>query len=349
MAGRCVAHLDMDAFYVSVELRRRPELRGKPVIVAGTGPRSVVTTASYEARRYGVGSAVPASRARRLCPQGVFLAPDFAYYRQASAEVMAIVRAHVTSVEIVGLDEAYLDLTGLMAPRAAMRRLATEIEHRTGLGCSIGIGPNKLVAKVASDAEKPRGFVVLTREQACERFAEAPCGLVPGIGPKTAERLRGLGIRTLGELRAGPTDQLGAAFGPRLGLELQRRAHFESDEPVSQERKVISESRETTFPVDIVDPEVLHSELAQLVDGLCAALVKQDRHGRTVGIKIRLDDFSTHTRARTLSDPVSSVEQVGPVAAELLRRFAPGRPVRLLGVRVAGLETADREQLRLAV
>ena len=156
MAERCVAHLDMDAFYVSVELRRRPELKGRPVIVAGTGPRSVVTTASYEARRFGVGSAMPAARARRLCPHGVFLAPDFSYYREASREVMTSVRSTVEVVEVVGLDEAYLDLTGLLAPHAAMRGLAVQIERTTGLGCSIGIGPNKLVAKVASDAEKPR-------------------------------------------------------------------------------------------------------------------------------------------------------------------------------------------------
>src|SRR6202020_2785899 len=150
MPERRIAHLDMDAFYVSVELRRRPELRGRPVIVAGTGPRSVVTTASYEARRYGVGSAMPAARARRLCPDGVFLAPDFAYYRETSREVMARVRSLVETVEVIGLDEAYLDLSGLPAPHAAMRRLRTEIEHETGLHCSIGIGPNKLVAKVAS-------------------------------------------------------------------------------------------------------------------------------------------------------------------------------------------------------
>ena len=344
-----VAHLDMDAFYVSVELRRRPELRGKPVIVAGNGPRAVVTTASYEARRYGVGSAVPAARARRLCPDGIFLPPDFSYYRQASAEVMAVVRAHVTSVEIVGLDEAYLELSGLLAPRATMRGIAAEIERRTDLSCSIGIGPNKLVAKVASDAEKPRGFVVLSREEACQRFSEASCGLVPGIGPKTLERLAALGVRTLAQLRQAPPEELGQAFGPRLGAELQRRARFEDDGPVTQERKVISESRETTFPTDITDQSALQSELARLVGSLCGALVAQGRHGRTIGIKVRLDDFSTHTRARTLSEPVSSSDQVGPVASELLRRFAPHRPVRLLGVRVAGLEAAARDQLRLAV
>src|ERR1700704_5632736 len=146
MPDRCIAHLDMDAFYVSVELRRRPELRGLPVIVAGDGPRSVVTTASYEARRFGVGSAIPAWRARRLCPDGVYLTPDFAYYRAASREGMAIVRAHVDTVEVIGLDEAYLELTGLAAPHASMRRVGVEIEQRTGLGCSIGIGPSKLVA-----------------------------------------------------------------------------------------------------------------------------------------------------------------------------------------------------------
>ncbi len=322
------------------------------MIVAGNGPRSVVTTASYEARRFGVGSALPASRARRLCPSGVFLAPDFAYYREASEEVMAIVRSHVSAVEVVGLDEAYLDLTGLPAPRAAMRLIATEIERETGLGCSIGIGPSKLVAKVASDAEKPRGFVVLTRAAARSRFATAPCGLVPGIGPKTVERLRSYGITTLAELAAAPPAPLAKRFGSRFAAELQRRARFEDEAPVSEQRKVISESRETTFDYDISDRARLEQILKGLVERLCAALADQRRCGRTIAIKIRLDDFSTHTRARTLSDPVSSAERVGPVACDLLRRFAPPRPVRLIGVRVAGLQpvTDDAdEQLTLAV
>jgi DNA polymerase-4 len=352
MPGRCVAHLDMDAFYVSVELRRRPELRGQPVIVAGSGPRSVVTTASYEARAFGVGSAVPAARARRLCPHGVFLTPDFAYYREASAEVMAIVRAHVETVEVVGLDEVYLDLTGLLAPRATMRTICHEIGRQTGLSASIGIGPNKLVAKVASDAEKPRGFVVLTREQACARFSEAPCGLVPGIGPKTAERLGRLGIVTLAQLREAEAEGLARALGRRMGAELQRRARFENDSEVSQERKVVSESRETTFPADIADLAAVQSVLDGLVASLCGALVDQGRCGRTVGIKIRLDDFSTHTRARTLDQPVAGAHEVGPVARELLERFGLPRPVRLVGVRVAGLQATveqDTKQLTLAL
>jgi DNA polymerase-4 len=353
MPDRCVAHLDMDAFYVSVELRRHPELRGRPVIVAGTGPRAVVTTASYEARRFGVGSAIPAARARRLCPDGVFLAPDFAYYREASREVMAIVRSAAEAVEVIGLDEAYLELTGTRDPTAAMRRLAAEIERATALGCSIGIGPSKLVAKVASDAEKPRGFVVLSREQACRRFGSSPCGLVPGIGPKTVERLRALGVDTLAALAAAPPERLAERFGSRFAADLQRRARFEDGAPVTEERKVVSESREVTFDHDIRELDRLEAVLAQLVDGLCAALVAQRRRGRTIGIKVRLDDFSTHTRARTLSEAVASADRVGPVALELLRRFSPPRPVRLLGVRVAGLDAAESaagaEQLKWAL
>jgi DNA polymerase IV len=352
MLDRCVAHLDMDAFYVSVELRRRPDLRGLPVIVAGTGPRAVVTTASYEARRSGVGSAMPAARARRRCPDGVFLTPDFAYYREASREVMAIVRSHVDTVEVVGLDEAYLELTGLPAPHAAMRLIRAEIDQATGLSCSVGIGPSKLVAKVASDAEKPRGFVVLTRGQACERFRDAPCGLVPGIGPKTAERLRALELDTLAKLAAAPMSALAACFGSRYAADLQRRARFEDEAPVTEQRKVVSESREVTFDYDVVELAKLEGTLEALVQTLCAALAEQRRCGRTIGIKIRLDDFSTHTRARTLPEAVSAADRVGTVALELLRRFAPPRPVRLLGVRVAGLEHAHGsadEQLTLAI
>ena len=336
---RTVAHVDMDAFYVSVELRRRPQLRGRAVIVAGTGPRAVVTTASYEARRFGVGSAMPAARARRLCPDGVYLAPDFSYYRAASREVMDLVRASAPRMEVIGLDEAYLDLTGTDAPHDRMRELVRRIEQDTGLVCSIGIGPNKLVAKVASDAEKPRGFVILDREQAVARFRDASPGLIPGIGPKTAERLRAMGLDTLGKLAAADPGTVAARFGPRLGLALQARARFEDDAPVTQERKVISESRETTFDRDIDDPTELEAVLDRLVGQLCDGLGSNGRCGRTIGIKVRLDDFSTHTRARTLAEPVASAERVGPIARDLLRRFAAPRPVRLLGVRVAGLET----------
>jgi DNA polymerase IV len=196
------------------------------------------------------------------------------------------------------------------------------------------------VAKVASDAEKPRGFVVLTAEQARARFGGSPPGLVPGIGPKTAERLRAIGISTLSELAATPAEALRTRFGPRYGIELQRRARFEDDAPVSEQRKVVSESRETTFDYDITDRNELESILNGLTERLCETLVKQERRGRTIGIKVRLADFSTHTRARTLPAAVNAPDRVGAVALELLRRFDPQQPVRLLGVRVAGLERA---------
>ena len=184
-----IAHLDLDAFYASVELGRRPELRGKPVIVSGSGPRAVVTTASYEARRFGVGSAMPASRALRLCPEAVVIPPDFDAYKQVSAQVMEILRSHIPRVEQLGLDEAFMDLTGLYSPKSAMRRVVAEISADTGMSASVGIGPNRLVAKVASDAEKPGGFVILDRRGAFLRFRNESPRMIPGIGPKTVERL----------------------------------------------------------------------------------------------------------------------------------------------------------------
>jgi DNA polymerase-4 len=332
-----VAHLDADAFYVSVELLRHPELRGRPVVVSGTGPRAVVTTASYEARRYGVGSAMPAARARRLCPDAVFLAPDFPTYREISARMMGIVRAQVERVEVVGLDEAYLDLEGLYSPRTAMRRLLSEINRETRLTCSLGIGPNKLVAKVASDAEKPAGFVVLTREQACARFAEEPPVLIPGIGPKTAARLGALGLSTLAAVGRAPEQVLVERFGPNLGRELGRRARFEHDGAVAEARKVVSESRERTFDRDLLEPQELREALERMGRELCAGLQRNRRSGRTIAIKVRLDDFTTVTRARTIARATHDPGIVCEVALALLAEYSPPRPVRLLGVRVAGL------------
>jgi DNA polymerase-4 len=334
------AHIDCDAFYVSIELGRRPELRGRPVVVAGSGPRAVVTTASYEARRFGVGSAMPASRARRLCPQAVFLPPDFPTYREVSARVMALVRSHVERVEVVGLDEAYLDLEGLYSPRAAMRRLVTEIKAATQLTCSVGIGPNKLVAKVASDAEKPAGFVVLSREQACARFARSPPGLVPGIGPKTAERLAELGLTTLAAVGSAPEQVLVERFGANLGRELARRARFEHEGKIGAARKVLSESRERTFDTDVNDPLELRDALTRMAGELCRSLASNRRRGRTIAIKVRLDDFTTVTRSHTVREPTCDVELVTGTALRLLEDYHRPRPVRLLGVRVAGLASA---------
>lgn len=335
---RCIAHVDMDAFYVGVEVRRRPELQGLPVVVAGSGPRAVVTTASYEARRFGIFSATPAERARRLCPEAVFVPPDFELYRARSRDVMAVLHEHVERVEVVGLDEAYLDLTGMERPRSAARRVKEAVRLETGLVCSIGLGPSKLVAKVASDAGKPDGFLPLSRAEARRRFGPGPPGVIPGIGPKTAERLRSLGIETLAGLAEAAERDLADWFGAWQGPHLRALARFEDERPVVTERIAKSESRETTFDADLRGLDALAPVLERLTAQLCEALGRQGRRGRTIGIKVRLDDFSTHTRARTLEAPVNDLETVLGTARELLQAFSPERPVRLLGVRVAGLD-----------
>ena len=252
--------------------------------------------------------------------------------------MIAVVREHVERVEVVGLDEAYLDLSDLEQPEIAARRIKAAVRERTGLGGSIGLGPSKLVAKVASDADKPDGFVRLSIEEARNRFADRPPGLLPGIGPKIAARLAEHGIATLGALAAAPPEDLTAWFGPRHGHALARLARFEDDRPLELAREPKSESRETTFPADVHGVEALLGPLAKLTHELCERLADQGRAGRTIGIKVRLDDFSTHTRAATLAAPTNAEAGVGTVAAGLLRRFDPQRPVRLLGVRVAGLE-----------
>jgi DNA polymerase-4 len=342
-----VSHIDMDAFYASVELRRRPELKGKPVVVCGSGPRAVVTTASYEARKLaGIHSAMPAAVARRRLPNAIYLQPDFAAYRAASREVMGILRANVETVEVVGLDEAYIDLTGLFAPKATMRRIATEIREDTGLTCSIGISENRLLAKITSELGKPAGLVVLSREEALERFARESPGLVPGIGPKTVQKLEAMGIRTLAELRTHDVDALERAFGPRSGRWLHARAGFEDETPIAVERETKSQSAETTFDVDVADHDEMAAHIASLAKELCRRLRSRDLAGRTIGIKVRLDDWTNVTRAYTLDEPTDDPDVVTPVALDLLRAYSPPRPVRLLGVRVASFahEEAEAEQ-----
>jgi DNA polymerase-4 len=334
---RVIAHLDMDAFYVAVELLRRPELRGKPVIVAGHGPRAVVTTASYEARRFGVGSAMPASRARSLCPDGVYLPPDFAEYRAKSHEVMALVGALRVPTEPVSLDEVYLDLSESAYPIDEMSTLVRRIKADLGLDASVGIGPNKLVAKVASDAEKPCGFVVLTREQAAERFAPASPRLIPGIGPKTAQRLASMGVDTIGRLQRCTLPGLIQRFGEHHGRELHERAHFRSDSEVAR-RVAKSRSVEATFDTDIAELERLEQILRRQAHELAEGLAANGNRGRTIAIKVRLDDFSTLTRARTLPEATADGDMIASVAVSLLQGNRPERPVRLLGVRIGSFE-----------
>ena len=357
---RTVAHLDMDAFYASVELRRRPQLKGKPVVVCGSGPRAVVTTASYEARRLaGIHSAMPAAVARRRLPDAVYLQPDFAAYREASAQVMAILRRNAETVEVVGLDEAFVELTGLFSPKATMRRIAAEIRAETGLGCSIGISESRMLAKIVSELGKPGGLVVLSRGQALERFAADSPALVPGIGPKTVARLEEIGIGTLAALGAAEPAALERAFGPRQGRWLRRGARFEDDTPVTVVRETKSQSAETTFDVDVGERAELEAHLGRLAARLCRRLRERELAGRTVGIKVRLDDWTNVTRSQTLAEATADPAVVAPVALDLLRAYDPPRPVRLLGVRVAGFEeggeadgarpAAGEPQLRLGL
>jgi DNA polymerase IV len=341
---RTVAHLDMDAFYASVELRRRPELKGKPVVVCGSGPRAVVTTASYEARRLaGIHSAMPAAVARRRLPDAVYLHPDFTAYREASVQVMEVLRANAETVEVVGLDEAYIDLTGLFSPKSTMRRIASEIREQTGLTCSVGISESRMLAKITSELGKPAGLVVLSREEALERFAADSPGLIPGIGPKTVTKLGGMGIRTLAELRAQDPERLEQSFGPRQGRWLYRRAHLEDETPVTVVRETKSQSTEITFDIDVGNLAELEAHLGQLSEELCRRLSKRQLRGRSIGIKVRLDDWTNVTRSHTVAEPTNDLSVVGPVALDLLRAYDPPRPVRLLGVRVASFESDAEE------
>src|ERR1700744_3806466 len=347
----------MDAFYASCELRKHPELRGKPVVVCGSGPRAVVTTASYEARKLGgIHSAMPAAVARRRLPNAVYLQPDFPTYRETSAVVMEVRRANVEVVEVVGLDEAYLDLTGLFSPKATMRRIKAEIREVTGLTCSVGISESRLLAKMTSELGKPNGMVVVSREDALARFGAGPPGVVPGIGPKTVERLEKLGIGTLAALGEWDRGDLEARFCPRPGAWVHARRNLRDETPISITRETKSQSVETTFDVDVGELVALERTLREQTEELCRRLRKKELEGRSIGIKVRLDDWTNITRSQSVESPTNDPEVVWPIALDLLRAYDPPRPVRLLGVRLASFagETADapageaEPQLRLA-
>ena len=350
----------MDAFYASVELRKHPDLRGKPVVVCGSGPRAVVTTASYEARKLaGIHSAMPAAVARRRLPNAVYLPPDFPAYREASAVVMEALRDNVEIVEVVGMDEAYLDLTGIFSPKATMRRIKAQIRERTGLTCSVGISESRLLAKMTSELGKPNGLVVISHEEAMGRFGAGPPGVVPGIGPKTVERLEKLGITTLAGLGAWDRGDLEARFGGRSGAWLHSRGNLRDETPISVTRETKSQSVETTFDVDVAELPALEETLRDQTEELCRRLAKKELEGRSIGIKVRLDDWTNITRSQSVESPTNDPEVVWPIALELLRAYDPPRPVRLLGVRLASFAgeaeavgddaEEDEPQLRLTL
>ena len=357
---RTILHVDMDAFYVSVELRRRPELVGRPVVVGGSGPRGVVAAASYEARRYGVFSAMPGSRARRLCPHAVFLPGDHALYGQVSAQVHEIFSSVTPLVEGIALDEAFLDVTGarrLLGDGAAIaRHLRAEVQTRLDLSCSVGVAPNKFLAKLASKAAKPRataagvepgpGVVEVApgEEQAFVR--PLPVRALWGVGPATFARLDRLGVRTVGDLADLGEATLVATLGRAQGAHLYALAHARDDRPVEPDREAKSIGHEETFARDLTTHDEVMAEVVRLADAVASRLRRHDLGARTVTLKIRFSDFETITRSTTLSTPLTTGPGIVAALAPLVTSVDPGAGVRLVGVS-AGHLVEPVEQLGL--
>ena len=353
-AQAVIAHLDLDAFYAACELLDHPELRGVPLIVGGRPEsRGVVATASYEARAFGVGSGMSSAEARRRCPKAVFVPPDHARYRERSQEVWQEVRRLCPRVEQVGIDEGYLDLSAMVqhdAARALLGALQAAVRESTGLGCSLGAGGSKTVAKIASDRRKPGGVVVVPPGQDRAFLAPLPLRLLPGVGPRAEERLRAAGCLLIGDLAALGAAELAATLPGKVGEELQRRAQGIDDRPVVVEpQEPVTISCEETFERDLVDRERMRSELELLSDRVWARLEHYNYRARTVTVKLRYPDFAIATRARTIEAPVESEAELARIAFELLDRALADRPapVRLLGVGAGKLARDVELQLQL--
>ena len=340
---RKIIHIDMDAFYASVEQRDEPALRGRPVIVGGDpAGRGVVATASYEAREFGIHSAMPCARARRLCPDAVFLRPNFAKYKTVSQQVREIFFSVTDLVEPLSLDEAYLDTTENHLNEPLAGRIAFDLLSRIAgelrLSASAGVGPNKFVAKVASDMKKPGGCTIIPPSDVAEFVAQLPVEKIWSVGPSTAEKLHAMQVFTGADLRALSADRLQKRFG-KQGLFLFGLARGEDPRLVRPDRTPKSRAAETTFGTNIDDLALLLDRLAPLCERVEGALRKAERHARTVTIKIRYADFETRTRSRTLSRPVWAAHEIYAVAERLLREHtdAGERPIRLIGVQVGNL------------
>jgi DNA polymerase-4 len=356
-----ILHVDMDAFFVSVELLRRPELRGTPVVVGGAGPRGVVAAASYEARAYGVHSAMPGARARRLCPHAVFLPGDHAHYQEVSGRVMAIFRSFTPLVEPLSLDEAFLDVTGarrlLGDPPTLARALRDRVLEQEGLTCSVGIARVKFLAKLASEAAKPAAspagpvrradVVEVPPDRELAFLHPLPVQALWGVGPATLARLRGLGVATVGDLAALPVGALRTAVGAASGQHLHDLAHARDPRRVVPDSAPKSISHEETFAHDRYDRRVLEVEVVRLADAVGTRLRAAGVQGRTVTLKVRFGDFSTITRSSTLAGPTDSGHRIARAARELLGGVDPGAGVRLIGVAVSQLGEGGAEQLTL--
>lgn len=365
--SRSIAHLDMDAFFASVELLRYPQLRGQPVVVGGRRApantpgqafpslrdyvgRGVITTATYEARAFGVHSGMGLMKAAQLAPDALLLPADFESYRHYSRLFKAAVREIAPKVEDRGIDEIYLDLTALNpdgtadgARRVALR-LQQAVTDATGLSCSVGVAPNKLLAKLCSDLDKPAGITVVTAADIPARIWPLPARRINGIGPKAAARLESLGIVTIGELAAADPAWLQDRFGERYGVWLHRAANGEDERPVVTESEPKSVSRETTFERDLhprLDKSDLSQHFTRLCEQLAADLARKGYVGKTVGLKLRFDNFHTVTRDQTLAAPTGDAAIIRRAAGECARRVPLERRIRLLGVRISALSRRD--------
>ena len=350
-ATRTILHVDMDAFFVSVELRRRPELRGRPVVVGGTGDRGVVAAASYEARAYGVHSAMASVRARRLCPDLVFLPGDHAHYGEVSARIMEVFRSVTPVVEPLSLDEAFLDVSGtrrLHGPAPALAaRVRDEVARREDLTCSVGVAPNKFLAKLASEAAKPQvaragpvvgsGVFVVDPGGELAFLHPLEVSALWGVGPATLARLGRFGVRTVGDLAALPVDALTSSLGPAAGRHLHELSWGRDDRPVVADQEPRSVSHEETFAHDRHHLDDLRPDLVRMADAVATRLRRHGYRGRTVQLKVRYGDFTTVTRSRTLVAATDRGTELVERSWELLAALPVSRGVRLLGVGMSNL------------
>lgn len=340
-------HVDMDAFYASVEIRERPELAGRPVVVAGgsnpAGDRGVVLSASYQARAFGIRSAMPVVQARRLCPQAEFVPPQFARYAVVSRGVMALFREITPLVEPLSLDEAFLDVGGSlrrlgMSPAGIGDWIRGQVYDAHRVTCSVGVAPSKFLAKLASGLAKPDGLLVVPADGILEFLHPLPLSALWGVGQRTAQTLRRLGCTTVADVAVTPLPALRRAVGAASARHLHELANGRDDRRVVPDLPEKSVGAEETFAHDVTDRVMLRRELLRLVERATAALRRRGLRGRTIALKIRYADFTTITRSRTVADPIDSAHAVYAVAAGLLdAHLPPGIPVRLLGVRVEQL------------
>ncbi|HEX7353439.1 MAG TPA: DNA polymerase IV [Mycobacteriales bacterium] len=341
-SGCHVLHVDMDAFYASVELRRRPELRGRPVIVGGGGSRGVVLSATYEARASGVHAAMPMARARRLCPQALVIEPDFPQYAQASAGVMAVFREVTPLVEPCSLDEAFLDVAGaqrrLGRPAQIGAHIRARVEDEQGITCSVGVAATKFLAKLGSARCKPDGLVVVPRDGAVAFLHPLPVSALWGVGEKTEQVLLRYGLQTIGDIAQTPLATLQRALGPAVGTHLHALSWGRDERRVVPQEPDKSIGAEETFARDVDDPSVIRRELLRLSEKVGARLRAQGYAGRTISVKIRFADFRTITRSRTLPEPTDVARDIYAAAGEVYTALGLDRArLRLVGVRVESL------------